>query len=158
MLGTFIGGRYSCTWNAADVGITEDGYTLTLVTESEDIRQSDVGGRTLLDFFYLGTNTSIVFNGLEYKSASVAVLQPWATLGAIGTIARLAVGSSIAAQMVLTSTAGTPAASAPTSLTATRTILAPQHQGALRFSSTLRKVPIRLELLPSDSMVAFTTA
>jgi hypothetical protein len=81
----------------------------------------------------------------------LAAFWPWGSLGVIFTaaapIARLA--SAVAAAMVLTSTANTPAAASPASLTGSLSILAPNYPGSLLFDSRLREVPVRLALLPS---------
>ncbi len=155
-LGTFIGGRYSSTWNAADLGLTREGYNVIVVPKGEMIAQSDAYAQTLLDYFFAGCDVATVLDSLEYKSGPIASIWPWGSLGTMGTIARLA--SNLGESLVLTSTAGTPAASTPATLTATRAIISPNTNIALLFSSKLRMVPIRFDCLPSDGAVHFTTS
>lgn len=153
-LGTFIGGRYSSTLAGVDLGLTQNGYQLVIVPKGEMIAQSDAYAQTLLDYFFAGCDASVVLDSLEYKAGPIAAIWPWGTLGTMGIIARLA--SNIAASLVLTSTAGTPAASSPASLTATRAIISPGSNISLLYTSKLRMVPIRFDLLPSDSVVHWT--
>jgi hypothetical protein len=101
-------------------------------------------------------DVSTVFDGLEYKSATIVAAWPWGSLGTMGTIARLA--SNIASSLVLSAVAGTPAAGTPASLTAARSIIEPGHNLSLLFNSKLRKVPARFVNLPSDSAIHFTTS
>ena len=153
-LGTFVGGRYSSTLNSVDLGLTRDGYTLVIVPKGEMVAQSDAYAQTLLDYFFAGCDASVVLDSLEYKAGPIAAIWPWGTIGAMGIIARLA--SAIATSLVLSSTSGTPAASSPATLTATRAIIAPGTNISLLYTSKLRMVPIRFDLLPSDSAIHWT--
>lgn len=148
-LDTFIAGRYSGTYNSVDVGIQESGFELQLEPKQEAISQSDAYGKTVLDHIYQGADWFLQFTGLAYKAGAITPFWPWAALGVMGVISRL--GSDVASSMVLTSTAGTPAAAAPASLTAAKSILAPNSPARLLFSSALRTVPVRLQMLPYDS-------
>ena len=155
-IATFVGGAYTGTLGGSALGLTEQGFTLIFVPKAERIEESDGYGLTLLDYFFRGVDVSTVFDGLEYKSGTITSAWPWGSLGTMGVIARLA--SSIAGSMVLTAVAGTPAASSPASLTASRTIIEPGHNVNILFNSKLRKVPIRFVNLPSDSAIHFTTS
>jgi len=148
-LGTFIAGRYTGTYSATDVGITEEGYTLTLEPRKILIDRSDAYGDTLIDGIYRGCRWGVEFNCKEYKAGSTGPAWPYAALGVLGVIARL--DSAVAAAWVLTSTAGTPAAAAPATLTAAAAILSPTANVALLFNSDLRRVPIRLDFLAYDA-------
>jgi hypothetical protein len=147
-LDTFIAGRYTGTYDAVDVGIQENGYELQQEPKARTINQSDAYGETTIDTIYSGADYFLQFMGLAYKAGSIAPFWPWAALGTMGIISRL--GSDTAEAMVLTAIAGTPAATAPASLTATKAILAPNYSASLLFTSELRKVPVRLQFLPSD--------
>lgn len=140
-----IGGRYSGAYNSSSVGITETGYELQQSVATEDIDETDAYGGSVVDFFYRGANSFLQFSSKEY-AAGISPFWPWSTLGAMGTIGRLA--SAVAAAMVLTSTSGTPAASAPATLTGGSSILAPNFPAGLLYNSKARNVPVRLQLLP----------
>lgn len=149
-LGTFIGGRFSGTYNSVDIGMTEQGFTLKQSLMEEVIQESDLYGGALLDFFYRGGNCQIQCDSKEYKAGSITPFWPWGALGVMATaaapIGRRA--SDVASALVLTATAATPAATTPATLTATYAIPAPGFTGELLFNSKLRRVPILLQLLP----------
>ena len=152
-LDTFIAGRYSGTYNSNDVGITRDGYRLFKDSAWEEISETDAFGMSLLDGVYRGGRCSIQFDSKAYKTGSIAAFWPWGSLGVLATaaapIARLA--SAVAAATVLTDVDNTPAAGSPATLTASLSILAPNQNADLLFSSRVREVPVRLSLLPSTS-------
>lgn len=152
-LGTFVAGRYAGTYNAVDVGITDEGYELQVSPSKEMIDESDAYGQSAIDGIYRGGNAFLIFTSKEYKAGSISPFWPYGALGVLATtaapIGRL--DSAIAAAMVLSSTANTPAAAAPASLTAALAILADGANGALLYNSKLRKVPVRLRLYPGAS-------
>lgn len=153
-LDTFIAGRYSGAYDSVDVGITRDGFELQQNNVTEAIDETDAYGGSLIDFIYRGGNVFIQFTSKAYKAGSITPFWPWAStlgkmLGSSSPIGRLA--SAIAKAMVLSSTANTPAAASPASLTGSLSILAPNFDGRLMFNSKLREVPIRLQLLPYES-------
>lgn len=145
----FIAGRYSGTYSGADVGITQNGFELEQDSDVELLNDTDAVGGTVLDWVYRGGTMFIQFESKAYKSGSIAPFWPYGALGVLGVIGRLA--SDIAAAMVLTSTAGTPAVASPASLTATKSLLAPNNPARLLFTSKVRNVPVRLQLLAYDS-------
>lgn len=152
-LDTFVVGRYAGTYNAVDVGITENGYETTLELKQENIDESDAYGAALLDYVYRGGNCSLEFDSKAYKAGSKTPFWPWGAWGGMATtaapIGRLA--SAVASAMVLTAAANTPAAAAPATLTASKAILSPGFSGKLLYNSKLRRVPVKLCMLPSDS-------
>ena len=133
------------------VGITDQGFELEQNSSAEMIEESDAYGASLLDWVYRGGNVSLQFTGMAYKAGAITPFWPWGAMGVMMTaaapIGRLA--SAVAQAMVLTATAATPAAAAPATLTASKSILSPNSPAKLLFNSKLRKVPIRLSLLPS---------
>jgi hypothetical protein len=136
--------------------MTRQGYELMLEPKAELVNQSDQYGDTLIEAFFRGVDVSIVMDGLEYGVAGTpTAIWPWGTLGQMGIIARAL--SGIAGSMVLTATAGTPAASSPATLTGAQTVMAPGSQTGLRFTSQLRNVPVRFVLLPSATTHFSTT-
>lgn len=148
----FVAGRYSATYAAADVGMTREGYTVAQESKNEVIEQSDQFGESVLDMIYRGGAMRCRFESKTYKAGATAPFWPW---GAIGTLSTAAapIGRSAydtAASFVLTATAATPAAAAPATLTASKSILAPGSRDLL-FDSRLRHVPIELIFLPTLS-------
>jgi hypothetical protein len=148
-LDTFIAGRYNTTYNAVDVGITDQGYNLTMESKVETIEESDSFGNSIIDWIYRGGNCYIDFDCKSYKAGSTNPYWPYGALGAMGVIGRLA--SAIAVATVMTALTGTPAATAPATITTTLTLLAPNSPAKLLFNSKLRQVPVRLQVLPYDS-------
>lgn len=120
--------------------------TLEGVNKQEPIGRTDAYGDTTIDTIYKGGDWFASMTCMEYKAGPIAALWPFGTLGLMGVIGRLGYGISTA--LVLTAIAGTPAASSPASLTATRAILAPGFNTRLLFGPKLRTVPLRFQLLP----------
>lgn len=147
-LGTFIAGAYTGTYGGVAMGITDEGYSLQWETKLQAIEKSDVYGEMMIDGVYRGSNWFFQTEFLEYKSGPLAASFPWGGLGVQGVIGRLM--SDVAAAMVLTATAGTPAVATPASLTATKAILAPGSNPSAQFNSRLRTMPVRLVMLPVD--------
>ncbi len=147
-----IVGEYVVTYNSVAIGILEGDAglpTLSQMTKAEPIANTSKYGKSTLDAIYQGADWFAQFTCLEYKAGPLAAFWPFhATLGHMGIIGRLYF--DLALPLVLTSIAGTPAATTPATLTATRAILAPGFNTQLLFGPTLRKVPIRLQLLPFD--------
>lgn len=161
-LDSLVAGAYTATWNAVAVGLTRQGFELSMQTKAEMIDETDQFGMTTIDWIYRGLDAFLQFTCRAYKAGSTGPFWPWAALGQVRTallpIGRLA--SDVAQAVVLTATSATPAASSPASLTGSKSLLAPNFDGRLLFDSRLREVPIRLQLLPSDSTgttTVFTT-
>lgn len=145
-----VGGRYASAWNSVNLGITEQGYDLTMALKEEVINESDAIGGSMADFFYRGGDCALRADSKEYIAGAIAAMWPFGALGQIATsalpIGRLA--SDAAKPLVLTATAGTPAATRPATLTGTNSILAPGQNSTLLFNSKLRRVPIFHQFLP----------
>ena len=78
---------------------------------------AEVAPQAGIETVHQGCDWSIVMTMIEYNAAAAAsIISPWGTLGTLGTIAVL--GTGLAKPFVLTSTAGTPAAASPATLTA----------------------------------------
>ena len=164
-LGTVIAGRYSSTLTAVDLGITRQGYELEVVQKQELIDETDQYGLSTIDWVLRGADCFMQFTSREYKAGPIAAMWgPWAA-GVIGKLTTTAtpvgrLASGVAAALVLTSTASTPAAAAPATLTATQALLAPNYNPKILFDSRLRDVPIRFSLLPytsSSDLIFFST-
>lgn len=147
-LATIIAGRYSGTWNGLAIGLCkDDGYRLIESPKKEKINKSDAYAQTLIETVHQGVDWSIVMTLSEYNAAAAStIISPWGTLGTLGTIAVL--GTGLAKTLVLTSTAGTPAAASPATFTAPLSELAPESNVEIGFTSAGRQLPVRLDLLP----------
>lgn len=151
-LGTFIAGAYTMTWNSVALGIQrgeQESPSLEFQAFMEEIRNTDAYGRMLLDGIYLGGDYTFSCFCKEYKAGPIAAMWPFGTFGVAGVIGRLM--TDLAQSLVLTSVTGTPAVATPASLTATKTLLAPNFPVKLLYGPTLREVPLRLNLYPIDS-------
>lgn len=153
-----IAGHYNATYNAVGVGYTEAGFELEQTLKQEVVDESDAYGGSTIDYVYRGGDCFLQWDAKVYKAGSYAPFWPWGTLGVMATsaapIGRLA--SLVAQAMVLTATANTPAAASPATLTASKAILAPNFNGRLLYNSKLRRVPARLQLLPSEAAGTIT--
>lgn len=153
---SFIAGAYTTSYNAVNVGMTSEGFTLTQDAKAELIQNSDQYGDSILDGIYRGGNCFIDFESKVYKAGSMT---PWWPYGALGVMCTAAapIGrqlSAIAAALVMTVVPATPAVSTTPQIntfTASKAILPPDSNLKLLFTSKLRTVPIRLLLLPSDT-------
>lgn len=149
-----IAGHYTGTWNSIGLGYTREGYALHFMTHAEKIDQTDAYGRTLIDLIYQGGDISVVTECRIYKTGTTVPFWPWAaTLGGIySATAPMGVrGTDIAKSLVLTAVANTPAATSPATATGSLAILSPENDLSLIFNSQARSVPIRWDLLPTDS-------
>lgn len=151
-LGTLIAGRYSATYNAVDVGMTRQGHEVEVQLKQENIEETDLFGLSFIDAIIRGGDAfyNAVFR--EYKAGSISVLtRPFG--GTIGLMqnATYPAGrlfSDVAQALVLTATAGTPAAAAPATLTASKALLAENYPVKIVFDSRLRELPVRMRLGP----------
>lgn len=152
-LGTFIAGRYSCTYNAVDFGIAEKGYTLSWTFFKDKINNTDQYGDSDIDAVYRGANVFLETTAKEYKAGSVTPASPYNTFAPTGAtefgsglVGRL--DSNLAQALVLTSTALTPAAAAPATLTATLAIIDAGFNVSMMFGPEHRKIPVKWQLYP----------
>lgn len=164
MLGTFIAGRYSATYNAVDLGIMRQGYELEIAPKEELLNETDLYGLACIDWVVRGADCFLQFTSKEYKAGPKSVLFGTLTgtfgqfVNATAPVGRFA--SDLAQALVLTASANTPAAAAPATLTASKSLLAPGYNPKILFDSRLREVPIRLALLPyvsSSDTIFFST-
>lgn len=157
--GPLIAGAYTATYNAVDVGFTLDGFKYGTEWKQEIIEQSDLHGETIIDFIFRGLNAQILFTSRTFKIGAFTPFYPWGT--ALGTIFTDAApigrrASDVALAFVMSVKANTPAAATISgvttinTLTATKSILAPNFRGELLFDSKVRQIPIQLQLLPYE--------
>lgn len=163
--GPIIAGAYTGTYNSVDVGFTLDGFRYGVDWKAEMINQSDLFGDTLIDMVYRGGDAQMTFTSRTFKAGALTPFWPWGqAVSAIGQIFSdaLPIGRmarDVAAALVLTGKAATPAVdSTPSldSLTASKAILAPNTRGELLFDSKARNVPMVLQLLPYESATSNT--
>jgi hypothetical protein len=159
-LGSFVAGRYSGSWTppggqAGDIGIQEKGYNLSIVTAKELITDTDQFAKIVVDAVYQGMNLFIQCKSKEWKSSVLRAALPygqWLATGANifgpGVIARL--DSNIAGTLVFSSTAGTPAALAPASITATFSLIAEDWNTEFMLAPEHRQIPMRFRIYPYD--------
>lgn len=160
---TAIAGPYTATWGnpALNIGITEDGFETEETHFSEPIRGDNLGD-TLQDEVLRGGDVFVNFILQEYGNAKLAlgngggigpIFHPHnTTLGKIGQVGRL--GTSIAAPLVLTAVAGTPAAANPATITFSLATLASNFPIRLLYASRHRKVPMRMVSYPCTTSPA----
>lgn len=143
----FVAGPYTATYNDSAVGITENGFELDQTYFSEPITGDNMGSAHQDDVYRSGNNF-ISWTAQEWNAAAMTIAYwPWANFGISGQVGRLA--TSVAKTLLLTVTAGTNAAVAgPNTLTASRSILAPDFNVKHIFSTRHRKVPLRHKLYP----------
>jgi hypothetical protein len=171
-LESFIAGRYSGTWNAVDVGITEEGYELFQDTHAELVNQTDAFGESLIDWVWRGGSVYMMLRSLAAKPGAITPFYPYGgstTVQGLGTLFNPGVAgtpfpigslaSDLAKAMVLTATASTPATGVGAgvggviinTLTAALSLLKPGSNLSLLFNSKLRKVPLALQILPKSN-------
>jgi hypothetical protein len=152
----FVVGSYAATYDGTSTGITRNGYRITHDQKAEAIEQSDVYGKTMLDAIWQGANVSCEFTCMAFVKG-LPVLNPftaalftlWTTANPMGRLF-----SDLAKALVLTVTANTPAAAVgvgPSTLTASKAILAPNYSATYAYDNTLRELPLRLQFLPYTS-------
>jgi hypothetical protein len=145
---SLVSGAYTITYGGAALGLFGGDSELPMLdqrTVGEDVNNTSLYGKALLDSIYQGNLVDFQFTCLEYGKAGVltAAFPQSAVAGRLGTIGVLQYASH-AAQLVMTAVAGTPAAASPATLTAPKVCLAHGFAVRLAFGPTLRKVPIRL--------------
>ena len=159
-LGTFIAGRFSGTYAgpggtpiAADIGLMEKGYRISVTWKSENIDQSDGYADMVIEQVFRGGNVFINMTAKEYKQGILNAVAPYSAFLATGAtylgpgiIARLS--SNLAGSIVLSSTAGTPAAAAPATLTANFAIISEDQDIEWLYGPEHRKTPMKFRILP----------
>lgn len=164
-IGAFMAGRYSASYGGQSTGIASEGFNLEFQLKQELIDKTDAYARTIIDMIMQGVDTFISAKLIEWNAASRALM--WGMGGGVmGKIFSVAVPPAVfaydlASAFVLTSTANTPAANSPASLTASKAFLAPNFNPTILHDSRLREMPMRLICLPyasSSDLIAFSTA
>jgi len=150
---SFIAGAYTATLDASAVGQIEKGLNLEF-SFFKRIITGDNFGDTPQDAIYRGAQAFIQYTLLEYNAAAVIkAIWPYGTvlLNMATKVGNLDSGSI--KSLIMTATAGTPAAAAPATLTLPLTILAANYPINLLFAPDLRTVPLRQQVYPSSQGV-----
>ena len=153
----FIAGKYTVTFGPSGsllpIGQIAAGITLEHAV-SKQLITGDNEGQTVQDAVFQGHNVFAEFTMMEYDDDRARdVFWPYGTEGVQGVMGRLDVQLPVAAHLMLTALAGTPAAGAtltdgPQSLTAEKAILAEDFPVRMLFAPALRDIPVRLRLYP----------
>lgn len=153
----FIAGQYTVTYGTSpgSVGQIKDGIRLTH-TVFKQLITGDNMADSPQDAVWRGMECFAQYTLLEYNAAkALSVMWPYgASYGTMGVIGRT--DQNLAEPLILTALAGTPAASTPASLTASKAILAEGYPLELLFAPALREVPIRQRLYPNTSGIFFS--
>lgn len=164
MIASFVAGAYTGTLATDSIGLTKEGYRLRWQYQTDDIDRTDAyGAGTLVEQFYEGVNmwiSGIFMEWTQFVLNAVSPYYPWTEAGGdfdLGVISRAA--SAVASALVLTSTSGTPAASAPSSITAPLAIQDKGFNLEMLFGPTHREVPFMFRIIPSndDDAVVYLT-
>lgn len=170
MLGTQVAGAYTATYqptglSQTDIGFTERGYLLRWSYNYDQVENTDSFGQgTLIESFYQGVNIWVGGTFKEYKQGPLYAVAPWQTFAptgantfALGVVGRAA--TYVGGPLILTATAGTPAASSPASLTATMALIDNGHQVEQLYGPTHRMTPFLFRIYPysSTGIKYFTT-
>lgn len=161
-----VAGAYVGTYNAIALGMmNDDGFIIGYTPVGQDLNDTDQFGGTLIEGVYRGGNFRVRSRTKEWNTGMQGAFQVYGKVSA-GVAPSFALGivgrkySAIAQALLLTATAGTPAAAAPATLTVTQALLAPNTNLDIGFTSKIREVPLEWICLPytvSSDTVPFTT-
>lgn len=154
---TFIAGAFQATFGGLPLGTTEDGFELSFNRIQEEIRVDQYRG--LVDAVHQGMDMSLRTVLMEANFAAIKNIL-WGHSG-LSPIVEGAVGShagklisTFSGILVLTPCVGTTAdaqlGTAPNSITFAKAVLATDPV-AVKFASSLRRIPITMHILPSWS-------
>lgn len=158
-----VAGAYTGTYNSVALGMmSDDGYILTATPLAQEVNDTDQFARTLIELIYQGMNFGIRCRTKEWNTGMQGAMQVYGAVSAvaapafaIGVIGRL--GTAIAKALVLTSTTGTPAVASPATLTASSSLLAPNNNLDMAFTSKIREVPLSFVCIPYSATIASTS-
>jgi len=138
---------------AVSLGMTEKGYNLRWRFFKDKVDATDTYGQgTLIENFYQGLRMWIGGVFKEYIDATIQVVSPYNAFRTAGArkfdlgIIGLA-DSTVAGSLILSSTAGTPAAAAPATLTVTNAIM-DEDQVEMLFGPTHRTAAFNMAVIP----------
>lgn len=159
---TFATGPYTATYDADNAatgtpgkgdgaqafGLVENVYRLSLTRKGEPIRGTNLYGQTTVDSIFQGGDCFILVTVKEWKSYIRDIINPFATeFGDVGLVGRMY--TDIAGEIVLTPTAGSPAASNDNKVyTFGKAILAPEFNMDIPFGPTEKAFPLVFQCFP----------
>jgi hypothetical protein len=149
----FVAGYYTCSWAAADLGITEAGWELVPSLSYEDIKGDQLAD-TIIDGIWRGWNLSLRATLIEWTPAGRLACQYPASIATadvgnyvVQDIGKTIIGGGFAKQLILT-----PVANINSNLkTYTFKYCAPSPNsghGGFRMSSNHRKIMVDLRVYP----------
>lgn len=158
-----IAGRYSAAYtpvggSSLDLGILDDpGWRLSFVPELEKVNNSDAYGAAVIEGIWLGFS----FVGLdamskEWKTGPLRASNPGTAYAASGSttfrpgVVGRRVSDAVGGSLIMTSTATTPAASSPATLTNTHCVARSGSTTEWIFGPRHRKAPLSFEFLAYD--------
>ncbi len=145
-LGTFIAGPCSLTWNATDIGLTDESGVRIIESKIKEPVTASLYGGQLIDKIYQGQKVTVMFTLQEWTANIRLLLNPYnAAMGVPGVVGRL--DTSLAQALVATALAGTPAAGTlgPATLTVHSTIVSDENSLEWAINAGLRKLPILMD-------------
>lgn len=169
-LKAFITGPYTATYDSTAIGVTQDGFNLSIVMMAELINQTDAYGDSVVDLITRGANCFCSFISRTYDAATMKLLNAhgastWNVMPDPGYL-----GSDRAKTLALTDVAGTTAAATGiltgaadgvAALSASKAIMQEGADSNIPLGPTNRDVDVSLRLLPyaySGSNVFFTAS
>jgi hypothetical protein len=157
-LANIISGPYTSTYQSAPLGQSQNGFRLRSTVNKELVR-SDAYGDSAIEGVYRGGDFFLLWVSIEYASALPAYWPYGGAFGLFGQAGTLDVGSTIAQQLSLTVTSGTPAVGNPSNFAANQAIIDENFNGETEFRSGARMLPFSMRLYPYvNSGTRFFTA
>lgn len=158
----FAAGPYSVTHNSVAVGLMrgdQQSPVVEVMRHTQLIQDTHLYARTPIGAVGLGGQAFASFQLMEYRTAALAVLWPYASIGKVPTVA-VDDYETLAAALVLTNAGGNMAAALPTSVTCSKAVIAEDFPMRYLFGPVLREIPMRMRLYPDDytNMRFFTVA
>ncbi len=149
---SFVAGQYTVTLGGSTVGQLREGIALEHTVFKEPIT-GDNHAKARQDAVYQGEDLTVDYVLLEYNAtAARAAFWPYGATYLTGGV-RGRLDTAVAAQLVATALAGTPAAALPATFTLPRCILSAGFPVRLLFVPALRTIPIRQDIYPDASYV-----
>ena len=141
---------------ATPLGYTKSGFNLNFTTKAEKLEETDLFGLCLIDMVYRGCQMTIDTICRIFQAVTRDALFPWTgTFGRVYSVAApiAMLASSQADVLLMTAVAGTSAAAAAglATFTAPFVKLSPDNNLALILSSVLRDVPLRWDVILTES-------
>jgi hypothetical protein len=151
-----IAGHPTATWNGLALGLTDEGFFIEINHKGEVVQFEEYSAN-MVDMIHQGADVYVETILKEWNAAGLqtALWYHSATFGKLDCAgAELSVNGSFAKPLVLTSTACTPAADTPTTITFHAALMAPEVASRINFNNDLRVVPIRFNVFLTNQGTA----